>query len=198
MGQRLVVSIIQDTKRVAAIYYHWSAYFLNTIYELTRLSEYILNAENENKNVLLGILEGVENNGGCLRGIGDPECKYELDKAKELFPDHEFKTVGSRNEGLISFTEEGMEAFDSWSEGDALIEIDTHKISHGVCYDSDEWLEYVDTPVDENDEGEFILSSASVNIGGHDINLFEMTCETILTLAEYIGERLRLKKLVQI
>lgn len=189
MGQRLVVDIIKNNEKIASIYYHGGAYFDITIGVLTNLTEYILDAERKNKDVLLGIIEGVEKTGGCLRGIGDPECIEDYNKAKELFPEHEFKTEGSRYYGIFTFTKEGMEAFADWGEGFAEIEIDTHKIRNSVTYEGDQWLQYDDTSecVDENGKFDLDRYFTSAIVEGCSVNPFEMTCETIFELARHIG-----------
>ena len=191
MGQRLVVELYNDKKRVASIYYHWSAYFESTIYELTELSNDILQAEKEHKDPLLGIVEGLEERGGGLRGGCTPNYKDELDAALALFPDHKFSENVSRDRGLISFTEEGMESFRDWLEGHAMIELDTHKILNGVSYEGERWLEYNYTPVGPNGEGGYIQSAKDGVVSNGDkvckVNAFELTCEEIFELAEFIG-----------
>ena len=191
MGQRLVVDLYKNKKKVASIYYHWSAYFESTIYELTNLSHDILQAEKEHKDPLLGIIEGLEERGGGLRGGYAPNYKDELDAALALFPDHKLSEKVSRNKGLISFTEEGMESFRDWLEGHAIIELDSHKIFNGVSYDGERWLEYDYTPVGPDGEGGCIQSAKSGVVSDGDktckVNAFELTCEEIFELAEFIS-----------
>lgn len=191
MGQRLVVELYNNEKKVASIYYHWSAYFKSTICELANLSCDILQAEEEHKDPLLGIIEGLEERGGGLRGGCDPNYKDELDAALALFPNHKFSENVSRNNGLISFTEEGMKSFRDWLEGYASIELDSHKIFNGVSCDGEEWLEYDYIPVGQDGEGGYIQSAKAGVVSNGDktckVNAFELTCEEIFELAKFIG-----------
>lgn len=191
MGQRLVIELVDKGERVASIYYHWSAYFTSTIAQLGLLSQDILSAEENHEDVLYSILKGLEERGGMVRGFGLPEYENETKAATELFPNHKFKTDGSRNEGLISFTEQGFNNFMDWCEGYAQIELDSHKIHNSVSYDGDMYLDFDYKPVGENGEHGYISSvkSGTVHAGNLvcPVNAFELTCESIFELGEFLG-----------
>ena len=207
MGQRLVVDLIQNDKVVAAIYYHWSAYFASTVMELANLSKTILKAEKENKNKLLSIVEMLEEEEdypdlfnktmgkrrGGVRGV--PE---DLEAAKALFPDHEFKTENvDRNCGIISFSEEGIKSCHDWEEGHADINLDTHEITNNVDLDPYPF-EFVDVEYEEEDGEEYIscLYSGKIRINESQCNIdaFDCTCETIQELADFLDVQYKIWK----
>ena len=206
MGQRLVVDIIQKDKVVAAIYYHWSAYFCSTIYELAKLSEAILKAQKEGKDKLLAVIECLEEeeeyteyNGNkrmrCGGVRGRPE---EYEAAKRLYPNHIFKTEEvDRNCGLISFTEEGIDSFHSWSEGDASINLDTLEIENSVTLDPDPF-EFKDAEaVNEDEDGcDYCYYSGKIKINGRTspVDAFDCNCESILELFDFMDKKYKIYK----
>lgn len=201
MGQRLVVDLLKDDEVVAAIYYHWSAYFGSTIKELTKLSKAILEAEKTSKDKLLTVVEMLEeeeefpnyfNNTIEKRRGGISGYQGELEAAQKLYPDHEFKTENvDRNRGLIAFTEEGIKSFHDWEEGHAEIDLDTHEITNGVDLDPDPF-EFVDAEYTTDEYGdEYIetLYSGRIKINDITCNIdpFECTCETIIELNDFMN-----------
>lgn len=189
MGQRLVVALISGKEVVAAVYYHWSAYFDSTIYRLCELSEDILKAEKEARDPLLGILEGLAKRGGGVRGGDNPE--KELAAVHQLYPTYVNPEEYSRNDGIITFTKDGLDGFYYWADGFASINLDTHLIHNGVWYEGGDWLEYEYEDVGPNGEGGFIqtVNSGKVHNGEKicDVDAFNLTCEEIFKLAEFIG-----------
>lgn len=127
MGQRLVVSLIQGEETIAAIYYHWSAYFQSTIYELRDLGKDIRKAREEKKDILLGVLEGLEKRGGGL-GVNPRNEK----EAEKRFPGRQNKKDISRNVGLLYLGKEEIQETLDMAEGTARIYLDTDEISNDV------------------------------------------------------------------
>lgn len=216
MGQRLVIDLVQNDKIVAAVYFHWSAYFSSTIYELARLSGVILNAEKTGKDKLLAIVEeleketdhpsmvaalfggsGTEKRRGGVRGL--PE---ELEAAKKLFPNHDFKTENvNRNEGLISFTQEGIQSFHDWEEGLAVINLDTHEIDNRVGYEPHPFV-FADAEYETDEDGyEYVqyYNSGRISINGKicPVDSFHCTCESIQDLADFMERELKLYGIAQ-
>lgn len=123
MGQRLTVDILENGKRIALIYYHWSAYFDSTIYELETIKNIIVAAKASGNDVLLTIIYGLENRGG---GLGlDSRTR---DEAKKRWPDKSFKIDINRNDGLIFIDEQDIKKTYDINEGTASIDIVTEEV----------------------------------------------------------------------
>lgn len=191
MGQRLVVDLVEDGEVVAAVYYHWSAYFCSTIVELANLSETILAAEKSGEDKLLAIVKYLETEKeypdwyeegkiNKVRGGLSVVRPEEYAAAKKLFPDHEFATKNiDRNEGLITFTEKGIQECHMIMEGHATINLDTHSVNNTVSYDPDPF--------------EFIDMSGRISVNGKicPINVFDCTCESVIKLVEFMTTELK-------
>ena len=127
MGQRLTMEILDNHKTIAMIYYHWSAYFVDTIYELKKVKDDIIRAKENGQDILLSIIDGLEQRGGGL-GI-DPDTRA---LAKEKYPDREFTMDVDRNNGLIFLAEKDIKDTLNWSEGWASIDIDSEEVLDDV------------------------------------------------------------------
>lgn len=145
MGQRLVLTVKKDSKRIANIYYHWSGYSVSSLMETKKVIEYLVdkgdfNPKKRVEDIQLDLIRFVEGNGGCIDGA--PNSK-EFNAIQEMFKDKTFSTTGSRNEGLIALTKEGMDDMQSWSEGDVILDITNGTIENYViwCTDLEECLE---------------------------------------------------------
>jgi hypothetical protein len=136
MGQRLVVSIQNNGKELATVYYHWSAYTVSALWEVSKLVKCIFNHEDETEEELkLRLIRFCEENGGGIN-CNTEEFKY----IENLYPGEVFKKDGySRSYGLIDLSEVGMAESHSWSEGDVEIYIDEEMICNGVF---SEWSSY--------------------------------------------------------
>ena len=132
MGQRLVVTINNDGREIAKIYYHWSAYSYSALQRVQRIVHCIYDHNDETeKELLLRLIRFCELSGGGIRG---DEKEFEYIKA--MYPGEKFKEDGySRNDGLIALSESGMADLQNWSEGDVDICIDRDVIHNTVyCY----------------------------------------------------------------
>ena len=125
MGQRLVVTIEKGERELAKIYYHWSAYTYDALYETKKVIDCIYNHNDETeRELLLRLIRFCENNGGGIRG-----SKEELAYVQHLYFNETFKTEDySRNNGLIALSKSGMADLQSWSEGDVYINLDTDQV----------------------------------------------------------------------
>lgn len=129
MGQRLVVSVQNEGKELATIYYHWSAYTVSALYEVSKLAKCIFNHQDETEEKLkLRLIRFCEENGGGIN------CNaIEFAYIEKLYPGEVFKKEGySRSYGLIDLSENGRSESHSWSEGDVELYIDEERISNGV------------------------------------------------------------------
>ena len=139
MGQRLVVSVIENNERLATIYFHWSGYTISTYFELKTLInmldgktvdrtvltregfQKIESAKVEEEDTLLKLVRLYESLGGGLSG-------NEFEAFAKRYPGVAFKKDADRNNGLIDFTKEGMKDADNWAEASASINLDTREV----------------------------------------------------------------------
>ena len=203
MGQRLVVQIIKNDKPIAAIYYHWSAYFASTIDELAKLSRAILDAKKHDKDELLAILDMLEQVkilhvpriGGAVKDeirrggvVNKPE---EIKAAQHMFPNREIKQEFiDRNNGLIAFTEQGIKDFMDWSEGDASINLDTLEICNEVNLDPYPFefdAEYEEDEYGEQCVSRYLSGRITINEKTCPVDAFDCTCESILELHDFMN-----------
>ena len=129
MGQRLVVTIENNEKEIAKIYYHWSAYTYSALLETQKIIGCIYDHKDEAESeLLLRLIRFCENNGGGINGV-----KEEFEYIQSLYPDETFMTEGySRNDGLIALSKNGMASMQDWSEGDVFINLDTERASFSI------------------------------------------------------------------
>lgn len=67
MGQRLVVSIQNEGREIATVYYHWSAYTVSALWEVSKLVKRIFNHQDETEEELkLRLIRFCEENGGGI------------------------------------------------------------------------------------------------------------------------------------
>lgn len=139
MGQRLVISVYEskeDGTPVAALYYHWGAYTWSALDWTRQLVEYMDNNEwNDQKELALHVIRFAELSGGCIDGgKGSEEWK----KIAELYPDEVFKETGSRNDGLVVLTEDGIAGLYGWASGEVRIALEEREVYFDVIavYDS--------------------------------------------------------------
>lgn len=141
MGQRLVVSIQNNGKELATVYYHWSAYTVSALWETSKLVRCIFNHKDETEEELkLRLIRFCYENGG---GINRNDAEFEY--IQKLYPSEVFQRDGySRNDGLIDLSEQGRQETHDWSEGDVEIYIDEGRINNGVFGYFQDYQEYVE------------------------------------------------------
>lgn len=129
MGQRLVITIKDGKRELAAIYYHWSAYTYSALAETKKVIGCIYNHKEETeKEMLLRLIKFTEKNGGGIRGQED-----EFEYIQRLYPNETFKKDGySRNDGLIALSPNGIADLKELSEGDVDIQIDSDMVDFCV------------------------------------------------------------------
>ena len=141
MGQRLVVTIENNEKEIAKIYYHWSAYTYSALCETQNIIDCIYNSTDETeKELQLRLIRFCENNGGGIK-----DTHEELAYIQDLYPGEKFKTENySRNDGLIALSEHGMNDLQGWSEGDVYINLDTDQVDFCVYSGYENIKEYIE------------------------------------------------------
>lgn len=141
MGQRLVITLKDGKRDLAAIYYHWSAYTYSALVETKKVIDCIYNHEEETeRGMLLRLIKFLEENGGGIRGTTE-----EYDYIRMTYPNETFKTEGySRNNGIIALSPQGIEELKSWSEGDVDIQLDNDMVDFGVYSGYSSLKEYLD------------------------------------------------------
>ena len=129
MGQRLVISIFENSvsypdKPIAKVYYHWSAYTASAFTEAKELLDTYYLDEDISKisDIRVRLLRSVEKHGGGITGGLEGDEIKRIKKAEQLcvpisLANCECNNI-SRNNGLIAFTEDGMEDLQRSSEGD--------------------------------------------------------------------------------
>ena len=177
MGQRLVITVKNNEENIAKIYYHWSAYSLSALEETREVLDCLLNNDNPIKDLRLRLIRFVESRGGCIDGGSESD---EFKAIQEMYPNEKFKSDGSRNEGLIALTKDGMSSIQTWSEGDVDIDLDD-----GMIYNSVYWSEYFDDykkwRKDNYDEDVQIE-----NIPEYKVDISEMTFDELDNAIEFL------------
>ena len=141
MGQRLVVTVNKNKKAIAKIYYHWSAYTYNALYETRKIINCIYSHDNETEEeLLLRLIRFCEENGGGIDGVPS-----EFDYIRNLYPSEMFKDRDiSRSNGLIALSEKCMRDMQGWSEGDVYIDLDTDQVDFCVYCSYENLEEYIE------------------------------------------------------
>lgn len=143
MGQRLVITVVENHEDIAKLYFHWSAYSVSALEETKSVLDKLLDEERWKniKDTRLKLIKIAEELGGGIDGGKDSdEWKYVASK----YPNRKFKTKNiNRNYGLIAISEAGMDNMQDWSEGDVTIDLDAEMIYNEVygCYSSIEEVE---------------------------------------------------------
>ncbi len=171
MGQRLVIELYDGRERLANAYYHWSAYSLPSI----TLAEVVIKKLEEIGDTLSPKLKAIK----ALEATGAGMVKTELEEAKALFPNIEFKPCVDRNEGLLGITEDYMNTTFDWNEGFIKIDIKEETFCFDVCWSESQPLVY-DPEIDNMVEAEVI----ETNINLDEVNFCEI--ETLFSLFEEI------------
>lgn len=153
MGQRLVITVKKNDKDIAKIYYHWSAYTLSGLCETQDLLMGIQANSNDINEIRKSILKYVFSKGGTIDGYPDSN---ETMIIQEMFKDIEMKD-GSRNEGLVAFSEKGMAELQAWSEGNSIIDLDKKEIKYNVFFTENEAY--------DEEEREYELQECEYDLG---------------------------------
>lgn len=171
MGQRLVVTIENNKKELAKLYFHWSAYTGDALYVTRDIIHCIYNHKDETeKEMLLRLIRFCENRGGCIDGGCDSaESKY----IQELYPNEVFKDTGSRSDGLIALSSAGMAEMQRYSEGDVYINLDTDQVDFCVYSGYESLEEYIEERKSWDDEfEEFTLDE--LDYIDYDLGIFDV------------------------
>lgn len=168
MGQRLVVTVKNNGKDLAKIYFHWSAYTVSALMEARRIVDCICEEDYKTeKELQLRLIHFCEENGGGIDGGSDsPEFKY----IQNMFPNETFKSEGiNRTYGLIALSENGMNDLQHWSEGDIDIILDEDLIINYVYCGYDNFEEYKENRSDWDDDFDKDMKLEDVPDIGYDL-----------------------------
>ena len=168
MGQRLVITVKNNGKDLAKIYYHWSAYTVSALMEARRIVDCICEEDYKTeKELKLRLIHFCEENGGGIDGGSDsPEFKY----IQNMFPNETFKSEGiNRTYGLIALSENGMNDLQNWSEGDLDIILDEDLIVNYVYFGYDNFEEYKENRSDWDDDFDKDMKLEDVPDIGYDL-----------------------------
>lgn len=154
MSQSLTITITADKEEWCAIYYHWSGYTRNALEETRKIINCIYNGQHETKEkILLRLVHFIEDNGGCIRGT-----MGEYSYIKELYPNENFNEVGSRSDGTIALSQEGIRALKCWATSEVYIQVDDDMVdfcAYSGYENLEEYLEERKSWDDELDEEKF-------------------------------------------
>ena len=168
MGQRLVVTVKNNGKDLAKIYFHWSAYTVSALMEARKIVDCICEEDYKTeKELQLRLIHFCEENGGGIDGGSDsPEFKY----IQNMFPNETFKSEGiNRTYGLIALSENGMNDLQNWSEGDLDIILDEDLIINYVYFGYDNFEEYKENRSDWDDDFDKDMKLEDIPDIGYDL-----------------------------
>ena len=196
MGQRLVITVRKNQSDIFKIYYHWSAYTASAIYETGRIVDVLNNCDQNDKNAMLRavVLHLWESDNMEMIGfinalnVDDPDrqvasCHGGVDGVDteaffKLFPDldsdenRKLNDERNRNEGLLAFSEEGMNDLESYSEGDVIIDLDNGTIENQVLY----WMNDYDVYKDEMEsDGLDAVAESDIHVSPVDLDFFKIS-----------------------
>ena len=168
MGQRLVVTIKNNGKDLAKIYYHWSAYTVSALMKARDIVNYICEEDYKTeKELQLRLIRFCEKHGGGIEGGAD---SIEWKRIQEMFPNETFKSEGiNRNYGLIALSEAGMDDLQGWSEGDLDIILDEDVILNYVYFGYENIEDYKEHASEWDDDFDNNMKLEDVPDIGHDL-----------------------------
>ena len=168
MGQRLVVTVKNNGKDLAKIYFHWSAYTVSALMEARKIVDCICEEDYKTeKELQLRLIHFCEENGGGIDGGSDsPEFKY----IQNMFPNETFKSEGiNRTYGLIALSKNGMNDLQNWSEGDLDIILDEDLVVNYVYFGYDNFEEYKENRSDWDDDFDKDMKLEDIPDIGYDL-----------------------------
>lgn len=130
MGQRLNIELQAEGIVLANAYYHWSGYTssaLNLTLQILN-NMHIIDMYEDSVVAAIKLLE--------VTGAGLSEEEYLLLKVEDN-PEDKFKLCTSRNNGIISTTEKGMETTRQWEEAKVTIDLGEELIVFDAIYITD-------------------------------------------------------------
>lgn len=143
MGQRLVITVRDHAgDKVAALYYHWSAYTTSAL-EVAKnldakvqeiLADFPSFPDYTSEELLDAILSAAESMGGGIDGGAVDYTNKEYLYARRLLPNHTFLENPDRNEGLVAFSEKAMEDLGCWAEGNAVLYVEDGELDNVDVY----------------------------------------------------------------
>lgn len=130
MGQRLNVELISKGKTIANVYMHWAAYTSSSLAITKDFIAVFADIKSEDLENLSEIYRRIK-----IARLGS---SITHDEQKELNYTHPEITVAesiNRNDGLVSFSENGIQETRSWEEGRVSIDIENKTVKFEVYCD---------------------------------------------------------------
>lgn len=131
MGQRLNVEIISKGRTIANVYMHWSAYTSSSLDITKDFITVFSDIKSEDLENLSEIYRRIK-----IAALGSSVTPDEVNRLKDTHPEITAMDNVNRNDGLISFTEEGIEENRNWEEGRVSIDIENKTVDFRVYYDN--------------------------------------------------------------
>lgn len=141
MSQPLVVTVENNNRELAKIYFHWSNSTESALDETKKIINALENCESKNdKDIQLALIRFCENNGGGIDREND--CR-EHTYIQKIYPDETFLTEEYCSVyGLIAISECGMSDLQTQSLGDVYINIDSETVDFCAYYGYEGISEY--------------------------------------------------------
>lgn len=148
MGQRLVVSVIENNEKVASVYYHWSGYTSSSLMELAKLRDAVDGGDTG--DTVLDIIRFLESYSdpdlaGPLAGQRGGVSPDDVADAESRWPGQSFLDEVNRNCGLVAISEEKMGEQESFAEGTATFDVTNRIASTDCVFDYMDYDEYAES-----------------------------------------------------
>lgn len=152
MGERLVIDCVRDGEKFATLYFHWSAYTDTAYAEGLKIVSGLMDrgySKDMTKNETILMLEEIlrEDSKGLNPfknpitvshgGVDQTEAEIAAFEALGLSKEEMDAENISRNDGLISITEQGIRDSETWGEGFALLDFDNETFENDLFYEDE-------------------------------------------------------------
>lgn len=181
MGQRLNIEIVykreentEDEVVLANAYYHWSAYTTSANYLALKIVEKIEKDNFDFDSISDKRLYAIR----LLEATGALVANEDHDAIAEIYPDLTFKKAESRNDGLISYSEKGIEDTRNWEEGRITIYLKDKTVNATCHHEYDDRTQYFEDYEAEEDDivgSEFHADTSNMTF--EEFRQFDAACD---------------------
>lgn len=152
MGQRLVINCVRNGEKFATLYFHWSAYTDSTYAEGLKIVSGLMDRgyskDMKDSETILMLEEILREDSQGLNpfhnpvtvshgGVDQTEAEIAAFEALGLSKEAMDAENISRNDGLISITEQGMKDNETWGEGFAILDFDNETFENDIFYEEE-------------------------------------------------------------
>lgn len=134
MGQRLNISMEKDGNVLANAYYHWSAYTSSAAYLMMQIANIYDDVKSKSNTPVELAVKLLAETGAGFNPEEAERAQSQRSRTWNVIP-HPDAT--SRNDGLISITEFGIEETEMWEEGRVTFDLGEETVSFTVLYEWD-------------------------------------------------------------